>query len=300
MMVWADVCTLYIPENVHLSKDENHQCRRNACRFDIKRHPQRHTCIRNVNLVYLDLVFRPKSPKRGILTPISQAHLLLLNPGQNPNKRDDCSHNHRPQLNMQRYLVIIRLRGRRHRRKCQYQQHISAHTMVLVDRLGVIHATIEAREVVLRYTYQCLQHEKNIRNQPQNRVRRDEMPVSAIGDFVVLDDDEAGEEGEDGGDVQDGVDVCALMFLLGGMRRLEDEDGLGSKEDAGGVKERVCGEDVERVEEDAGPDGGGKLWGVSFGVGRWKGRHERSRCRLGLLLRCLGLPSVTHCAASPN
>lgn len=45
---------------------------------------------------------------------------------------------------------------------------------------------------------------------------------AGVGDFVVFDDDEAGEEGEDGGAVEDGVDVCAGAFLGGGVGGLED------------------------------------------------------------------------------
>lgn len=55
------------------------------------------------------------------------------------------------------------------------------------------------------------------------------------------------------------MDACALVFLLGGVSWLQDEDGLGGQEDAGGVEERVRGEENEGVEEDAGPDGGGEL-----------------------------------------
>ena len=46
-------------------------------------------------------------------------------------------------------------------------------------------------------------------------------------DFVVLDDNEATEEGEDGGAVQSGVNVCASPFLGRGVGWLEDQDGLG-------------------------------------------------------------------------
>lgn len=48
-----------------------------------------------------------------------------------------------------------------------------------------------------------------------------------MGDFVVLDDDEGGEKGEDGGGVEDGVDVGSCAFLGGGVGGLEEEDGLG-------------------------------------------------------------------------
>ena len=48
----------------------------------------------------------------------------------------------------------------------------------------------------------------------------------AVAEFVVFDDDECGEEGEGGGAVEGGVDVCGLGFLRGGVRWLEEEDGL--------------------------------------------------------------------------
>lgn len=35
------------------------------------------------------------------------------------------------------------------------------------------------------------------------------------------------------------MDVGALLFLFGGVGRLEEEDGLGGEEDAGGVEELV-------------------------------------------------------------
>ncbi len=46
--------------------------------------------------------------------------------------------------------------------------------------------------------------------------------MRAVAEFVVFDDDEAGEEGEDGGAVEDGVDVCSGAFLGGGVGGLED------------------------------------------------------------------------------
>lgn len=49
----------------------------------------------------------------------------------------------------------------------------------------------------------------------------------AVGDFVVFDYYERGEKGEDGEGVEEGVDVCAEVFLVGGVRWLEEEDGLG-------------------------------------------------------------------------
>ena len=49
----------------------------------------------------------------------------------------------------------------------------------------------------------------------------------AAGDFVVFDDDQPGDQGQDAGDVQDSMDVCALDFLFRSVGRLKEEDGLG-------------------------------------------------------------------------
>lgn len=60
---------------------------------------------------------------------------------------------------------------------------------------------------------------------------------AGVGDLIVFDDDEGGNEGKNGGQVQDAVDVGALLFLFGGVGGLEEEDGLGGQEDAGGIEE---------------------------------------------------------------
>lgn len=73
--------------------------------------------------------------------------------------------------------------------------------MVFVDGLCVVHAAVEAGEVVLGYTYERLHDKQGVGDKSHDGVRRDEMPVAAIGDFVVLDDHQAGEQGEDAGEV---------------------------------------------------------------------------------------------------
>lgn len=60
---------------------------------------------------------------------------------------------------------------------------------------------------------------------------------ASVGDLVVLDYYQAGQEGQDRSAIKDGVDVGAGTFLLRRVRRLEDEDCLSSQEDAGGVQE---------------------------------------------------------------
>lgn len=169
---------------------------------------------------------------------LSHAQLLLLDPRQHTRQRDHTRDHHRPQLDMQRGLVEARLRRRRHRDEAHDQDDVPGHAMVLVDRLGVVHAPEHARRVVLRDADDGLQEEEDVGGEAEDGVRGLEVRAG-VGDLVVFDDDEAGEEGEDGGEVEDGVDVGALLLLLGGVGRLQEEDGLRGEEDAGGIEELV-------------------------------------------------------------
>ena len=50
---------------------------------------------------------------------------------------------------------------------------------------------------------------------------------AVVEGFVVEDDDQAGEAGEEGEGVEEAVGEGALAFLGGGVRWLQDEEGLG-------------------------------------------------------------------------
>ena len=56
------------------------------------------------------------------------------------------------------------------------------------------------------------------------------------------------------------------------MRRLEDENRLCENQNTSGVEERMCGEEHERAEEDAGPDGGCEENNAGLGndCGAWR------------------------------
>ncbi len=56
---------------------------------------------------------------------------------------------------------------------------------------------------------------------------------AAVSDFVVLNDDEADDEGEDTCTVENSMYVGTLLFLLWGMRGLEEENSLDDEEEAG-------------------------------------------------------------------
>ncbi len=96
--------------------------------------------------------------------------------------------------------------------------------MILPHRLRVVHAPIYSWEVVLRDSDHCLDEENDVGDEAQDRMGTLEVVVGA---FVVFDDDEAREEAKDGGAVQYGVYVGALLLLFRGVGGLEDEDGLG-------------------------------------------------------------------------
>lgn len=106
--------------------------------------------------------------------------------------------------------------------------------MVLPHRLCVVHASIYSREVVLRDSNYCLDEENDVGGQAQDSMGTFEM-CAIMGDFVVFDDDKAGEEAEDRGAIQYGMQVRALLLLFRRMRGLENKDGLGGQKDAGGV-----------------------------------------------------------------
>lgn len=110
--------------------------------------------------------------------------------------------------------------------------------MVFVQSLRIVDAPVESRREVLRYPDDRLQRDEDVGYQSQDGVRGFEVRAAMVY-FVVFDDDEAGDGGEHGYIVQRRVRVCPLLLLCGGVRRLEDEDALDEEEDGGGVEELV-------------------------------------------------------------
>ena len=84
---------------------------------------------------------------------------------------------------------------------------------------------------------------------------RDEV-CAVVGDLVVFDDDEAGDEQVEGEEVEGEVREGAAALLGRGVGWLEDEDALGEGEEGAAVEDGVGGEEDEGVEEYACPDGG--------------------------------------------
>ena len=153
-------------------------------------------------------------PLRSLLFAESlQAQLLLLDPRQHTNKRNDGKHQHGPQLNMQHVYIGGGLSRRRNGREAEHQQYIPAHAMILPNRLGVVNTAIHGREEILRDAHYRLDGEHDVGDEPEDGVRRLEVTMRGL-DFVVFDDDQPGEEGEDGGAVENSVNICALAFLF--------------------------------------------------------------------------------------
>ena len=70
--------------------------------------------------------------------------------------------------------------------------------MILVHTLGPIHTPVHLREVILRDPHHRLKEEKDVGDEPEHAVHGREVR-GAVGEFVVLDDDEGCKESEDGG-----------------------------------------------------------------------------------------------------
>ena len=107
--------------------------------------------------------------------------------------------------------------------------------MVFVDSLGIVYTSIETRSIILRYPYDSLDSEEDVCDEPKDAVWGGEVGAS-VGKFVVFDYYEGGEERQNGGAIYGGVYVRTDSFLLRGMRRLEDENGLCGQKQASGVE----------------------------------------------------------------
>ena len=95
---------------------------------------------------------------------------------------------------MQDPSIETGLRGCGDRCEAECEQQVSTHAVVFVDGLGIVHTSIDARGIVLRYTHDSLNGKEDICNEPKDAVRGGEVGPS-MGKFVVLDYDESGEEG---------------------------------------------------------------------------------------------------------
>lgn len=95
---------------------------------------------------------------------------------------------------MQNPCIETSLRSCGHRCEAEYEQQVSTHTVVFIDGLCVIHTSIDARGVILRYPHNSLDSKDNVCNESEDAVRGGEV-CAGVGELVVLDYYESGKEG---------------------------------------------------------------------------------------------------------
>lgn len=95
---------------------------------------------------------------------------------------------------MQDPLIKTSLRGRGDRYKAEYEQQVSTHTVVFVDGLCVIHTSIDARGVILRYPHNSLDSEDDVGDESKDAVGGGEVGAG-VGELVVLNYYEGGKQG---------------------------------------------------------------------------------------------------------
>lgn len=115
---------------------------------------------------------------------------------------------------MQRADVIAGLSGQGDRDEAQYEKGVAAGAVVLVNGLGVVHAAEQLRDVVLRDADEGLQDEEDVGDEAELAVLGVKVRFPA-GELVVFDHNQAGDEGESAGAVENGVDIGAEFLLLG-------------------------------------------------------------------------------------
>ena len=171
-----------------------------------------------------------------VLLAAQPTKLAKLNSGHNTSNNNHTGNHHSPKLHLQRIDIEARLRSRTDRRQHHQQREVPKHSVVFIQRLRVLHATVYVRREVLRDAHNQLQDDHDVGHQAKDGVGGDEV-VAVVVEFVVLDHDQAGDGGEEGDVVESGVRVGALFLLLGSVGWLEDEDALDEEEHCCGVEE---------------------------------------------------------------
>jgi len=133
---------------------------------------------------------------------------------------------------MQHILIMRGLGRRTDRRQRKGENNIPAQPMVLVYPLARIDASKDSfRDVELCESNQCLAEDEDVGNEAHDAVNVFEACLR-VGGFAQLNNDETGDEEDDTDEDQGEVNVGSLALLDGGVRGLEEENGLGNEEDA--------------------------------------------------------------------
>ena len=94
---------------------------------------------------------------------------------------------------MQSPRIETSLRGHGHRCEAEYEQQVSTHAVVFVYGLCIIHTSIDAWGIILRYSDNSLNSEEDVCNESKDAMRRGEVGAG-VSEFIVLDDYETGKE----------------------------------------------------------------------------------------------------------
>ena len=164
---------------------------------------------------------------------ISKSKLVFFNPRYNPCNDEHRRHEYGPQPDMQNRLIVCRLGRRTNCRQSQQEDDISTGPMILVDGFALVHASKDQLwSVELSEANKGLQKNQNIRHQAHDAMYAGKSCLR-MGGFVDLNNGQARDEKSNSGEHESGVDIGPVDFLLLSSCRLEDEDGLRDKKDAG-------------------------------------------------------------------
>jgi hypothetical protein len=131
-----------------------------------------------------------------------------------------------------RHIQTIRCPARRaNRRKAQRGNYVARDSVVLVNLLCIVHATVDLRHVVLRESHEGLDVHEDVKEEAEACVRGFKVLVARPG-FVHFNDDEAGSQGRGAQNVEEEVGEGAGALLGGSMSGLEDEGGLDREEES--------------------------------------------------------------------
>lgn len=108
--------------------------------------------------------------------------------------------------------------------------------MVLVQALCIVHATIQVGGKIHGDADDCLQGDKDVRDQTKDGVGRHKVGAAMV-ELVVLDNDETSDQDQGRGVVKGGVPVGADSLLVFSSGGLDDEDCLYEEHYGGRVEE---------------------------------------------------------------
>jgi hypothetical protein len=116
------------------------------------------------------------------------AKLAQPDPGHYTSQHKHTGHNDSPMLHMCNVQAIRGPARCTNGRKTQCRNDIARHPVVLVNRLGIIYASVNLWHVILREAHERLDVYENVKCKSETCVRRLEVFVAWPG-FVHLDDD---------------------------------------------------------------------------------------------------------------